>query len=69
MNQPSQAHQNAVSALLTPQEQQQLQAAGVNTGIIAGLIRAFIQALLTNLPGIVGTQQRPQIPANTAAQP
>lgn len=59
-------HAAAAEALMTPEERQQLKAAGVNSAIVAALIRAFLSALLANLPGILGTGTAPNPIAPTA---
>lgn len=59
----------SVESMMTAQEQQALRSAGISTDIIGRLIRVFLQTLLAELPGLVGAQQRPQIPARTSAVP
>lgn len=65
---PANAAQNsAVEVMLTPEQREQLAAAGVATGLLAGLIKAFLAALLQNLPNLIGTipaaPARPTTPA------
>lgn len=50
---------SAVNHFLSPTEQQQLAAAGITQALLAGLLRAFLTALLTSLPGLIGTTGAP----------
>lgn len=67
MNPTNAAQNNAVEALLSPEQREQVAQAGIAPGLLAALLQSFLNALLANLPNLIGSvpaaPARPVTPA------